>query len=42
MVHELDGTKNEWGWCKQKVYFRIDVHGGDYSVERKSATIAFR
>lgn len=21
MVHELDGTKNEWGWCKQKVWF---------------------
>jgi enolase len=19
MVQELDGTKNEWGWCKQKV-----------------------
>ena len=19
MVHELDGTVNEWGWCKQKV-----------------------
>jgi enolase len=19
MVHELDGTKNEWGWCKQKL-----------------------
>ncbi|WZY90528.1 hypothetical protein YC2023_047263 [Brassica napus] len=19
MVHELDGTQNEWGWCKQKV-----------------------
>lgn len=19
MVHELDGTKNQWGWCKQKV-----------------------
>lgn len=20
MVQELDGTVNEWGWCKQKVY----------------------
>ena len=20
MVQQLDGTKNEWGWCKQKVY----------------------
>ena len=20
MVHQLDGTQNEWGWCKQKVY----------------------
>ncbi len=20
MVHELDGTTNEWGWCKQKVW----------------------
>ncbi|XP_075109210.1 enolase-like [Nicotiana tabacum] len=19
MVHQLDGTQNEWGWCKQKV-----------------------
>jgi enolase len=19
MVEELDGTQNEWGWCKQKV-----------------------
>jgi enolase len=19
MVQELDGTTNEWGWCKQKV-----------------------
>ena len=19
MVEELDGTKNEWGWCKQKL-----------------------
>jgi len=19
MVEEVDGTKNEWGWCKQKV-----------------------
>jgi enolase len=19
MVQELDGTQNEWGWCKQKV-----------------------
>jgi len=19
MVHQLDGTKNEWGWCKQKL-----------------------
>jgi hypothetical protein len=19
MVHELDGTQNEWGWCKQKL-----------------------
>jgi hypothetical protein len=19
MVQQLDGTKNEWGWCKQKV-----------------------
>ena len=18
MVHELDGTQNQWGWCKQK------------------------
>jgi len=22
MVHELDGTQNEWGWCKQKVLKR--------------------
>jgi enolase len=22
MVQQLDGTKNEWGWCKQKVYMR--------------------
>jgi hypothetical protein len=20
MVQQLDGTKNEWGWCKQKVF----------------------
>jgi hypothetical protein len=20
MVQQLDGTVNEWGWCKQKVY----------------------
>ena len=20
MVQELDGTVNEWGWCKQKVW----------------------
>jgi len=19
MVQQLDGTQNEWGWCKQKV-----------------------
>ena len=19
MVEELDGTKNEWGWCKKKI-----------------------
>ena len=19
MVEEIDGTQNEWGWCKQKV-----------------------
>jgi enolase len=19
MVEELDGTKNEWGWCKKKL-----------------------
>ena len=21
MVQQLDGTVNEWGWCKQKVSF---------------------
>lgn len=21
MVQQLDGTSNEWGWCKQKVLF---------------------
>lgn len=20
MVQQLDGTQNEWGWCKQKVF----------------------
>ena len=25
MVEELDGTVNEWGWCKQKVVFVASV-----------------
>lgn len=27
MVHELDGTQNEWGWCKQKVIQGIFMCG---------------
>ena len=23
MVQQLDGTVNEWGWCKQKVFDQI-------------------
>lgn len=35
MVHELDGTQNEWGWCKQKVYFGIVVHAGGVVLQGK-------
>lgn len=24
MVQQLDGTVNEWGWCKQKVIYQND------------------
>jgi hypothetical protein len=27
MVQQLDGTVNEWGWCKQKVYNHYDFFG---------------
>jgi hypothetical protein len=37
MVHELDGTKNEWGWCKQKVILNIGVDDG--VVAWKAASI---
>ena len=31
MVQQLDGTSNEWGWCKQKVSWgtyvsKLDFH----------------
>lgn len=26
MVQQLDGTVNEWGWCKQKVMYHSGRH----------------
>lgn len=30
MVQQLDGTVNEWGWCKQKVCHSFKYYSSDY------------
>lgn len=40
MVHELDGTQNEWGWCKQKVFMLMHKYQVHSSIIRSSLFIS--
>lgn len=32
MVQQLDGTSNEWGWCKQKVQLQFVINFHFFSI----------